>query len=229
MGWEWHTHSKCTGRGWLRVGGVDSLYAGRMMRRTLLSLLLVPALLLGAAPSASAIEVKISSKALERTLETQLFNGPEGRYYMRGDIHSPCYVYADSPKVTFVEDRVVVHVHARAKLGTAVRGLCIGVSLDTDADVSMIPEAEEQSIGFRDARIERLSESRELNFLLVPFLDRKLPDQMKVNAADLMRQLLSQSAQTTGYAFSLNSLKLHSLFVEGAMLVLDADAGLNVD
>ncbi|MEO8737130.1 MAG: hypothetical protein ABI380_11380 [Edaphobacter sp.] len=200
-----------------------------MTRRIPLCLLLSSALLLSAARTASAIEVKISSQALERTLRTQLFNGPEGRYYMRGNINSACYVYADSPRVSFVQDRVVVHVHTKAKLGTSVRGACIGVSLNTDADVSMVPDAQEQTIGFRDARIERLSESKELNFLLVPFLDRKLPDQMKVNAADLMRQLLSQSAQITGYAFSLNSLKLHSLLVEGSMLVLDADAGLNVD
>jgi hypothetical protein len=200
-----------------------------MTRRIPLCLLLSSALLLSAARNASAIEVKISSQALERTLRTQLFNGPEGRYYMRGNINSACYVYADSPRVSFAQDRVVVHVHTRAKLGTSVRGACIGVSLNTDADVSMVPDAQEQIIGFRDARIERLSESKELNFLLVPFLDRKLPDQMKVNAGDLMRQLLSQSAQITGYAFSLNSLKLHSLLVEGSMLVLDADAGLNVD
>jgi hypothetical protein len=205
------------------------LYAGEMMRRIPVSLLLACALLLSAARAASAIEVRISSQALERTLRAQLFNGPQGRYYMRGDIKSACYVYADSPHVTFQQDRIVVHVHARAKLGTSVGGICIGVSLDTNAVVSMIPEAQEQVIGFRDARIESLSESRELNFLLVPFLDRKLPDQMKVNAADLMRQLLSQSTQTTGYAFTLSSLKLHSLFVEGNMLVLDADAGLNVD
>jgi len=148
---------------------------------------------------------------------------------MRGSVKSACYVYADSPRVSFVKDRVVVHVHTRAKLGTSIAGACIGVSLDTNADVSMIPDAREETIGFRDARIERLSESRELNFLLVPFLDRKLPDQMKVNAADLMRQLLSRSIETTGYAFSLTSLKLHSMVVEGNKLVLDADAGLNVD
>jgi hypothetical protein len=199
------------------------------MRRIPLCLLLSCAVLFCAARTASAIEVRISSKALERTLRAQLFNGPEGRYYMRGNIKSACYVYADSPHVSFVQDRVVVHVHAKAKLGTSVHGVCIGVSMDTDADVSMVPDAREQTIGFRDARIERLSESRELNFLLVPFLDRKLPDQMKVNAADLMRQLLSRSIETTGYAFSLTSLKLHSMVVEGNKLVLDADAGLNVD
>ena len=89
------------------------------------------------------------------------------------------------------------------------------MSLSTDTDVSVIPEAEEESIGFRDARIERLSESKELNFLLVPFFSHKLPAQMKVNAAELMRQLLSRSTETTGYALALNSLKLHSLLVEG--------------
>lgn len=199
------------------------------MRQLPFRLLVSVALLFSADCTASAIEVRVSAQALERTLRTQLFNGPQGRYYIRGDATSACYVYADSPHVTFVEDRIVVHVHAKAKFGTAVRGACLGVSLSTNADVSLIPEAEEESIGFRDARIERLSESKELNFLLVPFLSRKLPGQMKMNAAVLMRQLLSRSTETTGYALSLDSLKLHSLLVEGDSLVMDADAGLKVD
>ncbi len=192
-------------------------------------LLLSVALLFSAARAASAIEVRVSAQALERTLRTQLFNGRQGRYYIRGDATSACYVYAESPHVTFARDRIIVRVHARAKLGTAVHGTCIGVSLTTDTDVSLIPEAEEESIGFRDARIERLSESKELNFLMEPFLSHKLPAQMKVNAAVLMRQLLSRSTETTGYALSLSSLKLHSLLVEGESLVMDADATLKVD
>jgi hypothetical protein len=199
------------------------------MPQPLLRLLLSLALLFCASRVASAIEVKVSAQALERTLQAQLFNGPQGRYYLRGDPNSACYVYAESPHVTFVQDRIVVRVHAKSKLGTAVHGTCIGVSLSTNTDVSLIPEAEEESVGFRDARIERLSESRELNFLLVPFMSHKLPAQMKVNAAALMRQLLSRSTETTGYALSLNSLKLHSLLVEGESLVMDADATLKVD
>jgi hypothetical protein len=206
------------------------------MPQPLLRLLLRPirlllsfALLFSAIRAASAIEVKVSAQALERTLQAQLFNGPQGRYYIRGDANSACYVYAESPHVTFAQDRIVVRVHAKSKLGTAVHGTCVGVSLSTNTDVSLIPEAEEESVGFRDARIERLSESRELNFLLVPFMSHKLPAQMKVNAAVLMRQLLSRSTETTGYALSLNSLKLHSLLVEGESLVMDADATLKVN
>jgi hypothetical protein len=199
------------------------------MHRFSVRLLLAIALLSSAGRSAFAIEVRVSAQALERTLRTQLFNGPQGRYYIRGDANSPCYLYAESPHVTFVQDRVVVRVHAKAKLGTAVRGTCIGVSLTTNTDVSLIPVAQEESVGFRDARIERLSESKELNFLLEPFMSRQLPAQMKVNAAVLMRQLLSRSTETTGYALSLYSLKLHSLLVEGDSLVMDADATLKVD
>src|ERR1700722_9547149 len=198
---------------------------GRVPFRLLLSFVF----LFATARAAFAIEVGISSQALERTLRAQLFNGPEGRYYIKGDASSACYVYADSPHVTFVADRIVVHVHAKAKLGTSVHGACLGVSLSTNADVSLIPDAEGESIGFRDARIERLSESKELNFLLVPFLSHKMPEKMKVNAAVLMRQLLSRSTETTGYALSLSSLKLHSLLVEGESLVMDVDANLKVD
>ena len=201
----------------------------KILHRLSSRLLLYAALLFSASRAASAIEVRISAQALERTLRTQLFNGPQGRYYIRGSANSACFVYAESPRVTFVQDRIVVRVHAKAKLGTNLHGTCIGVSLTTDTDVSLIPDAEEESIGFRDARIERLSSSKELNFLLVPFMSHQLPAQMKVNAAVLMRQLLSRSTETTGYALSLGSLKLHSLLVEGESLVMDADASLKVD
>jgi hypothetical protein len=199
------------------------------MMPCLLRLLIPCILLLNVNCGAHAIEVKVSAQALERTVRAQLFDAGDGRYYMRGDASSACYVYADSPRISFHDDRIVVHVHTRAKLGTSLRGTCVGVPFNTEADVSFIPDAEGESIGFRDARIERLSDSRELNFLLVPFLSGKLPAQMKVNAADLMRKLLLHSADTTGYALSLSSLKLHSMLVEGQALTLDVDANMRVD
>ena len=52
---------------------------------------------------------------------------------------------------------------------------------------------------------------------------------MKVNAADLMRKLLANSAQQTGYALSLNNLKLHSMLIEGPALVVDVDANMSVN
>ncbi len=90
---------------------------------------------------AQAAEIRISAPAFERTLRTQLFNAPDTRYYIRGTATTPCFVYADNPKVTFHDDRIFVHVHARAKLGTTVRGSCVGVSLNTETDVSFVPEA----------------------------------------------------------------------------------------
>ncbi|MEG9437962.1 hypothetical protein JAO29_17590 [Edaphobacter sp. HDX4] len=186
-------------------------------------------LLLAALVPAHATDVSISAQALERTLKTQLFNAPDGRYYLRGDARSACYVYAEKPRITFEQDRLIVHLHTRAKLGTGVYGSCVGVSLTRDVDVSVLPDAQGETIGFRDARIDHLSDSRELNFLLVPFLSHQLPQQMKVNAADLMRQLLSHSAETTGYVFSLSTLKIHSMLVQGSLLVLDVDAGMKVN
>ena len=188
----------------------------------LLSTLLLPR-------SAQAIEVKVSAPALERTVRAQLFNTPEGRYYMRGDAHSACYVYADQPEIFFHADRIVVRVHTRARLGTGVHGSCLGVGLSTTAEVSLIPDAEGESVGFRDARIEKLSDSKELNFLLVPFLSGQMPAQMKLNAADLMRKLLLTSQQTTGYALTLSRLKLHSMLVESNALVVDLDADMRVE
>ena len=159
-------------------------------------------------------------QALERTLRTQLFNGPDGRYYMHGNATSPCSAYAEDPHVTFKDDRVVVHVRTHSKLGKALGGACVGVSLSTESEVSIVPEAEGESVGFRDAKIEKISQSSELNFLLEPFLSHKLPSQMKLNAADLIRKLLSQSLASTGYTLTLDSLTVSytHLPLEGLLL-----------
>jgi len=59
-------------------------------------------------------------------------------------------------------------------------------------------------------------------------LSRKLPAQMKVNAAEILAKLLSQSMTTTGYSLSLTALKLHSMVVDRDELVVDVDADVNV-
>src|ERR1700744_1508920 len=179
-----------------------------------------------AAP-AKAIELNISPQALERTLNKQLFT-ENGRYYFRGKPGSACYTYAEDPKVSFNGDRIVVHVKAHAKLGTSLPGACLGLALNTEGDVSVLPDGAGETIGFRDARVERLSESRELNFFLVPFLSGKLPQQMKVNAADLLKQLLSKSMESTGYEMQLDTLKIHSMQVQGPVLAVDFDGGVSV-
>jgi hypothetical protein len=186
-------------------------------------------LLLAASSAAHAVELKISAQALEHTLKTQLFNGPDGRYYIKGNTGSACYVYAEAPRVSFSADRIVVHVHTSAKLGTHFRGACLGVGLSPDADVSLLPDAEGETIGFRDARIEHLSESRELNFVLMPFMSHRVPSSLKVDAATLLRQVLAQSLQSTGYDLKLDRLKIHSMQVEGDALVVDVDGDLSVN
>jgi hypothetical protein len=176
---------------------------------------------------ACAIEINVSSQALERTLNKQLFT-QDGKYYFKGKPGSACYAYAEDPKVSFNGDRVVVHVKAHAKLGTSLHGACLGVTLNTEGDVSVLPDGEGETIGFRDARVEHLSESRELNFFLEPFLSRKLPQQMKVNAAELLRQLLSKSMESTGYDMKLDGLKIHSMQVQGPALAVDFDGDVSV-
>ncbi len=187
------------------------------------------ALMILAGPAgAHAIEIKVSAQALERTLNTQLFNAADGRYYFRGSATSPCYAYAQEPKVSFKDERIVIHVKTHARLGTKLRGSCLGVGLNTEADVSVVPDAQGESIGFRDPNLDHLSESRELNFLLVPFLSKKLPQQMRINAAELIRELLAKSTEATGYDVKLDNLKVHSMQVSGDALVVDFDGDLSV-
>ncbi len=199
------------------------------MRRALFGFVL---LLAPAARSAKAVEVHVTAPALERTLAHQLFNqaGPDGkldRHYLRGNAGTACSVYSDDPHVSFRDDRVVVTLKTHARLGFGKA--CFGISLSTESQVSFIPVAEGESVGFRDARIEHLSDNRELDMLMEPFLSKKLPQEMKVNAAEMMRNLLVKAPDSTGYKLTLSMLKLHSMLVDGQELVVDLDANIRVE
>ncbi len=209
----------------------------RLSRRRKLPVLAVPVLAilvltLGAGTSARAVELKISRAALERTLRQQLFSGPQGRDYLKGDAGSACSVYAEDPAIRFAGDRIVVKVKTHARIGTGVAGKCIGVSLSPTAEVSLVPDAEGETIGFRDARVERVSDSRELNFLLMPFLRNEIPASLKVNAAEVLRKALEGSVLSTGYKLTLDRLKIHSMLVisgpAGDYLVVDVDGDMSV-
>ena len=92
----------------------------------------------------------------------------------------------------------------------------------------MAPYGEGESIGFRDAQLLKISERRELNFLLIPFLSRQVPSSLKVDAAELLRKALDGSAASSGYKLSLERLKVHSMQIRGDVLVVDVDGDISV-
>lgn len=193
---------------------------------------IVAFVLLVCCASAQAIEVRVTAPALERTLQRQLFNqadadGNLNRHYLKGNATKGCSVYADQPHVTFQDDRVVVSVKTHAKLG--IGKACFGISVTAESQVSFVPEAEGESVGFREAHIDHLTKNKELDALLEPFLSKKLPQEMKVNAADLMRKLLVKAPDSTGYTLTLEKLELHSMQVDGDVLVVNLDANFRVE
>jgi len=185
-------------------------------------------LLAGGVAQLSAVELNVSREALERTLKQQLFSGPDGRYYLKGNAQTPCSIYAEDAQMSFVQDRIVVRLKTHARLGRHVGGTCVGIALSLPAEVSVAPDAEGETIGFRDARVDKVSDRQELNFVLTPFLRRQIPSSMKVNAADLLRKALEGSTASSGYKVTLQRLKIHSMQIQGDDLVVDVDGDLSV-
>jgi hypothetical protein len=190
------------------------------------------ALLCATLPHCGAVELRVSRDALERTLKQQLFGGADGRYYVKGNAQTPCFTYAEDPKLQFVnekgEPRIVVTLKTHSKLGQKVGASCIGISASLPAEVSLAPVGDGETIGFRDARIDRVSSHQELNFILQPFLSHQVPSSMKVNAADLLRQSLAGSTASSGYKVTLDRLKIHSVQIQGDDLVVDVDANIAI-
>ena len=122
----------------------------------------------------------------------------------------------------------MLRVKTHARLGQAVHGTRLGFSLAPTSEVSLEPYGEDETIGFRNAEVVKVSDRRELNCLLGPFLSHQVPRSMKVNAAELLRKALEGSTASSGYKVALDRLKIHSVQIEGDNLVVDADVDLSV-
>jgi len=184
-------------------------------------------LLASAVAPSRAVELKVSRDVLQRTLKQQLFSGPNGRYYLKGNAQTPCYIYADDAQLSFVQDRVVAIIKAHAKLGKQWGNSCLGISLNTAPEVSLAPIGEGETIGFRDAKLDKIVDQKELNFF-IPFLSHQLPSNMRINAADLLRKSLADSTAATGFKITLDKLNVRSMHIEGDSLVVDADGDISV-
>jgi hypothetical protein len=193
------------------------------------SVLLFCCVFICCAPICEAGEFKVSSGALERTLKTRLFGAADQRYYLRGDAHSACYLFAEDPHLVFSGDRILVRVHTSGKYGTQVAGRCIGFPVSMNTVISLAPNAEGESLGVTDARLDRLSDSAELNFILQPFLSHKLPSSIKINAATMLREILTKSTETSGYPLALERLDIRQVRVTDKFLVVDYDSDMRID
>lgn len=182
--------------------------------------------LFGGVTMSRGVELTVSRDALERTLKQELFSGPDGRYYLKGNAKSTCFISTEDPQLRFEQDRIVVRVKTRARLG--VGGVCLA-TVTLPAEVSLEPEAEGETIGFKNASLDKVSDRKEINFVLAPFLRGQVPKSMKVNAADLLRAALAGSTATSGYKVSLGRLKILSIQIVGDKLVVEADGDLSVE
>jgi len=63
----------------------------------------------------------------------------------------------------------VVKVKKKARMGKSMGKSCIGIALSPTAEVSASPFGEGETIGFRDAQLLKVSDQRELNFLVIRF------------------------------------------------------------
>lgn len=95
--------------------------------------------------------------------------------------------------------------------------------------ISLAPTTEGETIGVTDARMDRLSDSAELNFILSPFLTHKLPNNIKINAATMLREILTKSTETSGFPLTLEKLDLRQVRVTDKFLIVSYDSDMRID
>lgn len=178
----------------------------------------------------NAVQLKISRDSLQRTLKQQLVNAPNGRFYLKGTPQTPCYAYAEDPQLLFDNNsgRLVVRVKIAAKLGKQWGNSCLGVNLTLPTEVTLAPDGQGEMVGFKDAKLTKISDHSELNFLLTPFLSHQVPKSMQINAADLMRKALAGSTANSGFKVTLEKLNIHFMQIQGDNLVVDGDGDIQI-
>ena len=162
-------------------------------------------------------------------MKARLFSTADQRYYLRGDAHSACSLYTEDPHLSFSGDRILVRVHTGGKYGREIAGHCIGFPVSMNTVISLAPNADGETIGVTDARLDRVSDSAELNFILSPFLSHKVPSSIKINAAVMLREILTKSTETSGFPLTLERLDIRQVHATEKFLVVDYDSDMRIE
>jgi hypothetical protein len=80
-----------------------------------------------------------------------------------------------------------------------------------------------------DAKLDRLSDSSELNFILTPFLSRKVPANVTINAATMLRDILTRSTEASGFPLTLERLEIRQVHVTDKFLIVDYDSDMRIE
>ena len=99
-------------------------------------------------------------------------------------------------------------------MGAALRGSYPGNALHRSPRCRWFPESEVNS---RDPGLKRISENK-VEFLIFALPEEQKPEQLKVNATELTRRMLSGWAQRTAYALTLSSAEAALVDCAGATL-----------
>lgn len=185
--------------------------------------------LLVCACPAWGMQLAVGAQPLQRALAKQLFSAPDGRYYLRGNRTSACYLYAQNPQLHFSGDRVYLDLHLSGKLGSSIAGQCFGLAWAGDTEVSMLPQAEGSDIGFTDVRVERLTSDHTVDRMLQPLLARLVPSSIKVDAASLVSKMLHTASNRSGTTINLQRLFVSAIQVQGTDLTLTLDGAVSIE
>jgi hypothetical protein len=179
-------------------------------------------------PELRALDLKVGAQPLQHALVKQLFSAADGRYYLRGNRTSACYLYAQNPQLHFGGDRIYLDLHLSGKLGGSFAGECLGFSWAGDAEVSMLPQAQGSMIGFTDVQVDRLTSDHTLDRMLQPLLAQLVPRAIKVDAASLVSKMLHAASTRSGQTIELQQLQIERMQVEGDALELTLDGGVTI-
>jgi hypothetical protein len=175
-----------------------------------------------------AMQLTVGPDPLQRALQKQLFSAPDGRYYLRGNRTSGCFLYAQNPQLHFNGNRIFLDLHLAGKLGGSFAGQCLGFGWAGDVEVSMLPQAQGSTIGFTDVRVEKLTSDHSLDQMLEPLLARVVPKSIKVDAAQLVGRMLQTASNRSGATIALQQLQIQLLQVQGEALQLTLDGAVSI-
>ena len=177
---------------------------------------------------ARALDLTVGPQPLQHALLRQLFSAPDGRYYLRGDRNSACYLFAQNPQLQFSGNRIELALHLEGRLGSSFGGQCIGFKWSGEAGLSMLPQAQDQQIGFTDVRVEHLTGDNGLDQLLGSVLSARVPANLKVNAASLIDKMLRSASTRSGETITLDHFTIPAMNVQNNALHLSVEGNVTI-
>ena len=171
--------------------------------------------------AAGGIQVNVYFSAVQKYLNTKIYN-EQGRKYLLGGPESKCnYAYLEDPRISSVNNKIRLTTRFSGMIGTHIKGECLGIREQCEVKMVGKPYFKDGILGLEDVMLEDMDLSTQFGVMLDAFFRQEMPKFLQIHLLETIQSGMTDNGLTFPYQVGVPEAEIEKIKIDSDRIVLD--------